>query len=294
MCTLNECQTASCDNKRGTVETKKFIGFKESNYEDVKDFGRNQQNRLYDENHLKEIRGRWLEDSVMIPPIQVNALTNNIIEGQHRWKSYTDLIKDGELPKDTKIKVLYYQIPEEDELDEITNANIHVKGWSLDDYIHRNVTSGSKAYLNLEEWCKEHSLCYKVKKTKNKNGDKEISLKYRYGAAILTGKGCRKELQKGTFTFTEEQRKIANEVHGEMLDILTVMNKRGVGAWIESMAIAWHEVRHFHPFSVWMKEFKLKKNRLAQYPSDSKEDWKNIFNDIHGSIDRKNLVAVAA
>lgn len=276
------------------IETKKFLGFQELNLEEVKDFGRNQKNRLYNDSHLSEIRGRWIEDAVMIPPIQINTVTNHIIEGQHRLRAYIDLMNEGLLPEDTKIKVLYYQIPEEDELDEITNANIHVKGWSLDDYIHCHVKCGLKPYCNLEEWCKEHSLCYKVKKTKNKNGEKEISLKYRYGAAILTGKGCRKELQKGTFTFTEKQRKIANEVHGEMLDILSVMNKRGVGAWIEYMAVAWYEVRNFHPFSVWMKEFKLKKNRLAQYPSDNKEDWKNIFNDIHGAIDRKNAVSVAA
>lgn len=275
---------------------KKFLGFQEMTLQEVSGFGKNQKNRMYNHQHLEKIENRWIEDAVMIPPIQINTVTNNVIEGQHRLKAYIELMNEGLLPEDTKIKVLYYQVPEEDELDEIINANINIKGWSLDDYIHCHVKCGLKPYCDLEEWCKEHSLCYLYKNDKEnkEKGSKKQKLKYRYGAAILTGKNCRKELQNGTFTFTEEQKKLANEVHGEMVDIITVMGKRGVGPWIESMAIAWHEVRTFHPFSVWMKEFKLKKNTLLKYPSDGKGDWKTIFNDIHGSIDRKNVVSVAA
>ena len=212
-----------------------------------------------------------------MPPITINVVTNNIIDGQHRLKSYQTLIEGNEIDKDSKIKVMFVEIPVEEEKQAIINANTNSKNWSLDDYIASYAKAGIVSYVKLDEWCRAHPLS-------NDNGKS----KFRYGAAIITGKRCSSELKNGEFSFTEDEINRADEVHAEMLEIVELFNMKGKGQWIESLAVSWIDVRTQHEFRVWIKELKSKKQRFLKLPKDNSSDWDSIFAQAHLAIDKKS------
>ena len=223
----------------------------------------------------------------MMPPITINTVTNHVIDGQHRLKAFQTLVSDGLLPNDAKIKVMYVEIPIEEEKTSIVEANTNSKNWGLDDYISSYAKAGILSYKALEEWCKEHILCYKFTKDKE-TGEENKIYNYRYGAAILTGKRCSAELKSATFTFSESDAALAHEIHAEMLEIIELFGLKGNGSWIEALAVTWHAYRDMHPFKVWMKELKAKKNRFMKMPKENSKEWESIFNTAHGAIDKKD------
>ena len=255
----------------------KFISFGLVSYEETKSYGINQENRAYNHSHLQKIKKQCLNSLETMPPITINVVTNNIIDGQHRLKSYQTLIEGNEIDKDSKIKVMFVEIPVEEEKQAIINANTNSKNWSLDDYIASYAKAGIVSYVKLDEWCRAHPLS-------NDNGKS----KFRYGAAIITGKRCSSELKNGEFSFTENELNRADEVHAEMLEIVELFNMKGKGQWIESLAVSWIDVREQHEFRVWIKELKSKKQRFLKLPKDNSSDWDSIFAQAHLAIDKKS------
>lgn len=254
----------------------KFIAFDLVSYDSTKIFGLNQENRNYNHAHLQKIKKQCINSMDAMPPITVNIVTNHIIDGQHRLKAYQDLISDGTLDNTTKLKVMYVEIPIEEEKQAIIDANTNSKNWSLDDYIASYAKAGVESYVKLDEWCKMHSLA-------SENGRS----KFRYGAAIITGRRCSNELKNGEFKFTDEELERAEDIHAEMLEIVELFDMRGKGSWIECLAISWISVRNQHDFRVWSKELKAKKRKFVRLPKDSSKDWDNIFAQAHLAIDKK-------
>ena len=160
-----------------------------------------------------------------MPPITVNVVTNNITDGQHRHKAFVDLYKTGLIPKKSMLKVMYVNIPADEELSN-RQCEYQFKGnWTMDNYIASYIKVGIQSYVRLDKWCKDHALTCENGKTK-----------MRYGAAIVTGRRCSGELKKGTFAFTEEELQRAEAVHTEMLEIVEILGLKGRGMWIESLA----------------------------------------------------------
>lgn len=264
---------------------KKFVKFDMVTVEGTKDFGKNQENRAINHGHLQKIKVQCLTNLEMMPPITINSITNHVIDGQHRLKAFQSLVNDGSLPIDSMIKVMFVEIPVDEEKNAIVEANTNSKNWSLDDYIASYAKAGIVSYVKLEEWCESHILCYKFTKDKE-TGEQNKVYSYRYGAAILTGKRCSNELKSASFTFSEEDAEIANDVHAEMLEIIDLFGLKGNGAWIEALAVTWHEYRRMHPFKEWMKELKKKKSRFMKMPKENSKEWEAIFNTAHGAIDK--------
>lgn len=266
--------------------SRKFLNFNLVSIEDTKNFGKNQENRAINHGHLQKIKAQCMANLEMMPPITINTVTNHVIDGQHRLKAFQSLVADEALPSDSKIKVMFVEIPVDEEKDAIVEANTNSKNWSLDDYIASYAKAGIVSYRALEEWCKEHVLCYKFSKDKE-TGEQNKVYNYRYGAAILTGKRCSNELKSASFTFSDEDVSLAHEVHSEMLEIIELFDLKGNGAWIESLAVTWHSYRNMHSFKEWMKELKLKRGRFMKMPKDNSKEWEAIFNTAHGAIDKK-------
>lgn len=265
-----------------------FIGFKLAKYNETNDLfkdGRNEENRLYNQNHLKSLKSQWITSACLIPPITVNVVTNHIIDGQHRLKSFREVIEDNMIDKETTIKIMYVSIPKEFEKQAIIDANTHSKNWTLDDYIHSYVKAGISSYVKLEEWCDKHILCYMC--NKKKNGVEDKKYKYRYASAILTGKGCESDLKSASFYFDNQQMCVADEVHAEMLEIINLLGKKEIGPWIESLAISWHSRRDLHPFNAWIKEMKSKKKTISKMQTTNTKEWNLLFDTIHTAIDLK-------
>lgn len=255
----------------------KFVRFDLVPYEGTASFGRNQYNRAFNHAHLEKMKKAMKDSLDVMPPITVNQVTNHIIDGQHRLKAYQTLMNNKEIPEDAKMKVMYVEIPLEEEKQAIVEANTNTKTWSLDDFIASYAKAGVIPYVKLDEWCKMHTLA----------SDKGKS-KFRYGAAIITGKRCSDTLKSGEFSASEDDLKQADEIHAEMLEIVQLFNLKGKGAWIESLAVSWADARKQHTFKTWMRELKAKKNRFMKLPKDNSKDWNNIFAQAHYAIDKKS------
>ena len=253
----------------------KFITFNIVSYDDTLKYGKNQENRAFNHAHLEKIKKQCISSMDTMPPITINVVTNHVIDGQHRLKAYQDLIKEGTIDPETRIKVMLVEIPVEEEKQAIIDANTNSKNWSLDDYIASYVKAGIVSYERLNELCKMHPLACEGGKSK-----------FRYGAAIIKGKRC-PELKNGEFAFTEDELRRADEVHAEMLEIVELFGLKGKGSWIESLATSWVSVRNQHDFHSWIKELKAKKQRFLKLPKDNTKDWDSIFGQAHLAIDKK-------
>lgn len=252
---------------------KKIVSLKRKELESL---NKNSENRLVNHGHKNKIK-RQMELSLdYFAPITVNEITSNVIDGQHRLVAFKELIDEGKLPGDSTLDIKYLNIPLDKEKEAIVNANINNKNWSLDDYIF-SFSKKNNNYSLLIDWCSNHPLCI----------GKGNKFKYRYGAAMLVGKGCNKELKDGSFIISQEDLNRGEIVHDELVDILEILGKKQTNPFIEALAVSWISVRHLHPYSEWRKEIKNKKNMLMKKPSENQKEWNEIFGTILRSIELK-------
>lgn len=265
---------------------------------EAQSFGRNQRNRNIDPTHVKSIKKAMLENHgeglLMMPPITINKRTKHIIDGQHRWKAFLELTlgaqeEDGSrkeseyLPENSVLWVMEIDIPEQSEFEVITGANTNSKSWSLDAYIESYTqTVGKDSYLKLRSFCEKHPICGGV--TEGDSSSKKGKLKYRYGAAIITGRNCSTDLKKGDFTVTDDQLKFGHKIHEELVRIKDAFGLPVNGAFYEQLAIQWHEDRKElfsnNPkdfFSVIEDKKFLKTNQAIASQAKTREAWHGLF-----------------
>lgn len=253
----------------------KFIKFELVSYKESLKFGSNQGNRIISSSHLLKLKKQCLESLEILPPITINLVTGNIIDGQHRLKAYQCLIEAGAIEPERKIKVMFLEIPKEEEKKAIINANINSKNWSLNDYVLSYMKEGNDSYIKLEEWCKSHSLV----------SDRGV-IQYRYGAAILLGKGHRKNLKNGQFKLTEETLRIGDKVYKEIEEIVSILELGDLqNSWVESLAVSWNNVRKLSRFSEWRNALKENKDELVKLPKNKMKDWDIIFTKAYSFIE---------
>jgi hypothetical protein len=255
----------------------KFVKFAEVSFEESLTFGLHPENRTLNPQHLDKIKKQMIKSFDIIPAVTINVRTLHYIDGQHRGMSYTNLYQLGLLPQNAKLKVMFVDIPVEEEKQAIIDANTNSKNWTLENYITSHIKAGLVSYVSLEKWALQHTLT-------SENGKS----KFRYASAIVKGRRCTNEMKNGDFTFTEEELLRAEKVHAEMLEIVELLELKGRGLWIESLAVSWINVREQHDFRVWMKEFKSNKQTILKMPKDNSSDWNNIFAQAHLHIDTKN------
>ena len=258
----------------------KHVSFKELDYNQARYLRLREDNRLINHQHVNKILKKMTEDYDAIPCIRVNIRTNNIIDGQHRYKAYIRAIEDYLIPEDSKLRVEYLDIPIEDEVTAIIESNINSKNWQLEDYINLYVKQGVVVYNKLGTWCKEHALAFENGKPK-----------YRYGAAIITGKHCGAAMKKGMFSIDEQELEEADGIHAELMNILDVLELPVKGGWIEALAISWHQHRNMHTFKEWLTGLKRMKDRLKKMPKTNETEWNCIFAQVHTAIDKRNAKA---
>lgn len=253
----------------------KFIGYELVNYSVLKTFNQHAENRTINRNHVNKLKEQVVNSLPLLPPITVNKRTLTVIDGHHRMLASLECIEEGRLPEDTTFKVMYVDIPTSEEKGAIVDANTNSKNWSLNDFINSYAKTDTN-YKQLETWCKNHALCVDNNQPK-----------FRYGAAIIKGKNCAKELKNGEFTLDAKELALAETIHSEMIDIIELYELNGKGPWIEALALAWHQDRHLHTFKEWYQEMKHKKRSFMKLPKANKDNWINILAQIHRAIDTK-------
>lgn len=242
----------------------------------AKRFKSTTENRMVNHGHVNRLKEQMRTALANFPPVNINKRTNNIIDGQHRISAFRLLLNEGELPTDTKLSVMYTDMTEEDERLAIINANCNSKNWSLDDFM-KSYAVVNLEYKKLEEWAKNHSLCFDGKKAK-----------FRYAAAILKRQNCTKMLKDGSFLISTEDFKIGEQIHSELIEVLGVLGKNEKGAYIESVVLSWSDVRELHSFKEWLKELRLKKLSINKKPYSNKKDWDSIFSIVSTAINIKS------
>lgn len=256
--------------------TKKYVSLDYEGLKSLTDESRKViGNRMIDEGHIKLFTTYSEQQLRNMPAITVNGRTGRLIDGQHRVMAIVKMIEQGKLPKDYRYDVMLSDIEEEDERAEVINANINAKGWTQFNYIKSYMEDCcddiSKNYKILDDWCRTHQLTA----PKRENS----SPKYRYGAAIMKGINCSNILKNGNFKVTKEEADEAEKIHNEIVEILRAMDRPMTGAWLENMALAWHNARLNTDFSKFMKELKTKStlNYVKGKPSNTRIDWDYIF-----------------
>lgn len=271
--------------------------FKILSYEEVVLFGRAQRNRKINNKHVNDFV-TILKDTVFEPdedgdmlaygiiPVIVNPITNHILDGQHKVKAYKEAIDKGLIPSDVKILVGLWRILDEAHENAVTiMLNSKSKNWSLNDYLDA-YAQDSIYYATLKDFCQKHSLCKKITKT----GDTQLN--YRYGAAIITGKGCEEALKQGLFSFTNDQLAIAHNIHEEMVSIRRKLGLES-SSEVEYMAKEWHKQRQIINVND-ILALKYLPVFVREKQIRNLKDWKEVFSILHNAIEvnkLKNAVA---
>lgn len=267
--------------------------FKLLTYEEVKDFGRNQKNRQINEQHVNDFvnvlkNKQWVpdEDGDMVAyeiiPVIYNPVFNHILDAQHKHKAYLKCIEQGIIPDNVKILVGYWPIYNEELEHMITiDLNNKTKNWSLNDYMDC-YSKYMDAYAKLKSFCENHILCKKI------NKDGEPQLKYRYGAAIVTGRGCEKVLKMGSLSFTEDQVALADIVHDEMVQIRHKLGIYKTSSEVEDMAKAWHTQRKIMNAKD-IVSLKHIPSSVKERQIKSQKDWNEVFSILNNIVQQQKL-----
>lgn len=264
------------------MKTPKFIKEVRLTANEVKNLKFKEGNRPVEESSLKKIIKDIYNPEThtwdQLKPIEVNILTNNIIDGQHRVKGFLAKVEDGSIAQDATIEVRFIEIPEEDELEYIDIYN-QGKHWNLGNHINKQIVGGNENSRKLNTFCIEHELCHTQKSTG------KIICNFRAAAAILTGGRKETDLKKGDFVFPEENRLVAETVHDELMEILSIFPTWTKGkANVEAMAKAWYEVRDRYPFKEWKKAVKKNSRGPMTMSSTAANSWKQYFYQCAGTI----------
>lgn len=234
-------------------------------YEQVKELGKNHQNRMINHGHVNQIK-KAIEagDFPYMPPITVNEVTKNIIDGQHRAAAFIQSVKSGILPENSKLEIKLVSIPQEKEIEAICNANVNSKNWSVDDFIDsftRGDNPRAMHYSKLQEFCDNHTLLHKEHTSKITGDPQNFKRNYRYAVAMLKGKDGKKMLKNGMLELNDVDIALGHMIHNEVESILEILNIKN-GPITESFAIVWYDYRNKLSFSTWKKLFKKYKKKF--------------------------------
>lgn len=259
--------------------------YADATYEEVVNLTTFDGNRVINRLHVSNLMKDMENNMDVFPPITVNTVTKHIIDGQHRRAAFVQLIREGRLPKDSTLPVMYVTISPEDEVETTIGANVNCKSWSLSTYIDCFAAHDSE-YAELKEWCKNHPLTYDNKVSKGSKTTKG-GYRYRFAYAILKGSGAQKALPSGKIEISDEEYAIGEVVYSELERIFKLIDSVGKPSALEYVAIQWRKVRKAHPIEDWYAMFKKRKLTIQRMPKDNCKDWEAVFNKISTEISLK-------
>ena len=247
-------------------------------YDQVKKLKFKKGNRHVQMSHVKHLlyEKKLLDNGVwnMLTPVSVNKRTNHIMNGQHRTTGYIYCIENGLIPKTTKLKVDYVDVPVEKEIETIRQMN-GGKNWNNNTIVESKADEGNTNYVNLVKFCEEHELCHKGKSSRS----------YRAAVTMMTGR--RVNFDKEDFIFTPELAKKGEKVHDELLTILQILNIARGDAGVEGMAMSWFYIRGDHKWAEWKKMIGSSKRVINSRRTPGKTEWETFFENVSYKIDKK-------
>lgn len=265
----------------------RIINAQFENLQKVRKFKFHYQNRQVEDAHIKRLRKTLFKDGIWntMAPVIVNILTMNILDGQHRWSLYLQLVDEGLIdPTQTMLWVEYVNMDPTEEHRYITELQ-EANHWDNEDFCESYVKGGDPYYISAKNFCDTHPLCNSV----NKAG-KVSSRAYRLANIMLTGDRNEKHLRDGQLSFTKKEEKEADIIHGELLKILKALkiNPTIGKSGLEGLASAWRVLRRDgHPMKEWIKE--LSKDKYEYGPKTNKTWGVNVWNEFLAPVALKLL-----
>ena len=233
------------------------------------------------EKHVREIKDAIVRDGNMdkIPPIIVDINTNQIVDGNCRFKALQYIIEEEAMPlENLTLRVIYEDIPEDEFDDRVIKFNMGQLSWKLIDFIYNYSRRGFNSFTKLIDFCERNESLH--------DGNK---INPRYGAAAL--KLSTSDLKKITLTITDDDVATGNEVVHEATEIRKQFSndlKANGGGWYEPYLRAWAETRSCLgdiEFKNYLKEVKKtvqtrKRDAEVPYGSNKKSDWVKWFRTV--------------
>lgn len=265
---------------KGNVEYNRIYAFDATEVPVMEIFTRYLNNRGGREDamekHVKEIMEAIVKEGNMdkIPPIYVDINTNQIVDGNCRFKALSYILEQ-KLLNNLVLRVIYWDVPEDEFDDRVIQFNMGQQSWKLIDFIYNYSLRGYDSFTKLIEFCERNETLH--------DGNK---INPRYGAAAL--KISSSELKKNTLTITDEEITAGNETVFEASEIrkkFTTDLKANGGGWYEPYLRAWAEFRTSLgdiTFKDYLRTVKLvvdtkKREVTVPYGSNKKQDWNTFF-----------------
>lgn len=236
------------------------------------------------EKHVREIKDAIIKEGNMdkIPPIIVDINTNQIVDGNCRFKALTYILEEGTL-QHLILRVIYEDVPEAEFDDRVIQFNMGQQSWKLIDFIYNYSRRGFNSFSKLIEFCDRNETLH--------DGSK---INPRYGAAAL--KLSTNDLKKTSLNITDEMIEIGNQAVFEATEIrkqFTSDLKANGGGWYEPYLRAWAEYRcnlGNITFKDYLREVRRTiqtRKREVQVPfgSNKKADWNAFFRTVRTYIE---------
>lgn len=231
------------------------------------------------EKHIKEIKDAIVKEGNMdkIPPIIVDINTNQIVDGNCRFKALQYILEEG-LIEHPILRVIYEDIEETEFDDRVIQFNMGQQSWKLIDFIYNYSLRGFESFTKLIDFCNRNESLH--------DGNK---INPRYGGAAL--RISSNDLKKTTLQITDEMIKNGNEAvyeASEIRKLFTTDLKANGGGWYEPYLRAWAEFRvtlgdiTFKRYLVEVRRTIQTRKREVQVPfgSNKKCDWNQFFRAI--------------
>lgn len=212
-----------------------FKEFKEFTYEECKNLGINQQNRLVDKSHCRSIRQQMVKYIDIMPPVVINEKTNNIIDGQHRIEAFKYLVENDMIDKNSVIRAQIVSVDPEEEINVIIDANTHSKSWAISNYVECYYKGGNENYIKLVKWCLDHELTF--------TGKTNPKPKYRYGFAIIKGEKDNGTLKNGSLVIEDWELEEADQTYLELVSLFKLLKLSTSGSHVEPLFISWNRAK---------------------------------------------------
>lgn len=213
-------------------------------------------NRPTNAEHVRSIK-RAMKLGAFVPPILVDSATNEIVDGQHRYKAACELWNEG---IQYTLLAVYHDYG--NALEAAITYNNKSKGWRTADYIRAYIAEGKTSYVLLQRFCATHKML---------NG---TQMQYKTALQIITGSS--NHLTDGLLRITEENLLNAEIIYHELelmaeITECTLIIRR-------DHVLAWMQVREMILAKMSLVEWISKIGKSFSMPmSEKRADWANEY-----------------
>lgn len=251
-------------------------------------------NREHNQHHIDEMANAIEESGGMenFPPLIINIRTNTFCNGHGRHAAITKVLERGRV-KCLDYRVIFVDIPEDEQDDFIITLNTTSDNWSVNDYVKNFASRGIESYINLISFCLANEMLYKVK------AGKKVFCP-RYGIAALGMSNS--VLKSGNLVLTDEVLDKGKKVVDEATELRSIIvgtdAKANGGGWLEAFLQGWNVSRETLDvdFKAYKKTLRNKMNlKKTNVPrgSNRKGDWIAFFDMINQETKRALLASKA-